>query len=210
LAHRGGSFTGAAGLADHLAGRRNRGRCFLSATSRVGQSPPRGSGKGRGTPAPQRRQMILERRVHLEIDDDLSLDRCIGLYFAMHKREYRRPFGSECRDRKKQPSPQRTVSRRGEYRPEGCAEGASVRRSAGGGAVPRPREPMDRLRFKARSARRQGLTGVTGRVPLPSRTPRSASRIKRDHRPPVFSTGRSPHQSILPSQDRSIPCLRLR
>jgi hypothetical protein len=137
------------------------------------------------------------------IDDDHSLDRCIGLHFESTAGHSRANAGTG----RSSPAPNGRASRRGEYRPEECVERASVRRSAGGGAVPRPREPMDRLRFKARSARRQGLTGVTGRVALPLRTPRSASRIKRDHRPPVFSTGGSPHQSILHSQDRSIPLL---
>jgi hypothetical protein len=42
------------------------------------------------------------------IEADLSLDRCIGLHFVMHNGKYCRPFGSECQDLKKKPSPQRT------------------------------------------------------------------------------------------------------
>jgi hypothetical protein len=68
---------------------------------------------------------------------------------------------------------------------------------------------LEQPAVRDRSARRQSLIGVAGRVasPLTLRTPHSASRIKRDHRPTVFSTGGSPRQTILHSQDRSIPLL---
>jgi hypothetical protein len=45
------------------------------------------------------------------IEDDLSLDLCTGINFVMHHRDYCRPFGSECDDRKNQPRPQRTGGR---------------------------------------------------------------------------------------------------
>jgi hypothetical protein len=45
------------------------------------------------------------------IEDDLSLDRCTGLKFVEHHREYCGPFRNECEDRKNQPTVFRTGSR---------------------------------------------------------------------------------------------------
>jgi hypothetical protein len=45
------------------------------------------------------------------IEDDLSLDRCTGLDFVRHNADICGPFGSECEDRQKQPSPWRTGGR---------------------------------------------------------------------------------------------------
>jgi hypothetical protein len=70
-------------------------------------------------------------------------------------------------------------------------------------AVPRPRRPVDRLRFKVAHLDARDSQGVTSRVALPLRTPRGACRI-------VFSTGGSPNQSYFIPRTEASPCLRLR
>jgi hypothetical protein len=45
------------------------------------------------------------------VEDDLSLDRCIGINFVTHHRDYCRPLGTKCQERQQKPSPQRTGGR---------------------------------------------------------------------------------------------------
>jgi hypothetical protein len=45
------------------------------------------------------------------IEDDLSLDRCTGLGFVEHHKDYCRPFGSACEDRQHQPTIHETGGR---------------------------------------------------------------------------------------------------
>jgi hypothetical protein len=42
------------------------------------------------------------------IEEDLPLDRCIGLNLVQHHEQYCRPYRNACEDRKNQPTAQRT------------------------------------------------------------------------------------------------------